>query len=369
LPLFSAMKCKYCKRDIPEESIFCLHCGKSQLQTRREKQREISVPKPTQLADGRWRIRLMIDGQRLMVYGATPREAEAAARATRAGIIEAKAAPKNTQTLAALISDYIDSTSAILSPATLRGYRIIERNRFSAYMQKPVGAIDWQRMLNDEARGGAAPKTVLNAWGLVTAALRHAGLERPNVKRPQLPGSDEDFLDYLELKKFLAAVEGEPVELAALLALHSLRTSELLDLDVSQISPSGIRVAGATVPDENNKYVHKATNKNDTSRREIPILIPRLLEILPESGKAVTLHPSGIRRGLERACQKAGVTVISAHDLRRTFVSLAFHLKWDAETTRQLGGWKNLDVVNKIYRKLADADKNKDVKKMRKYYT
>lgn len=327
------------------------------------------MPKPTQLADGRWRIRLMIDGERSMVYGSTARECEAAARAAKAGALELKTAPKNTQTLAQLIKDYIESVSAILSPATIRGYRIMEKNRFKSYMPQSVDKIDFQRMLNNEIKAGASAKTVINAWGLVTAALRHAGIPAPAVRRPQNPGTDEDFLDYIEIRKFVAAAKDDPAELAALLALHSLRVSELIDLDVSQITPEKISVAGATVPDEHHKLVHKDTNKNDTSRREIPILIPRLLEILPPEGKAVKLHPSSIRRGLERICKKAEVPVISAHDLRRSFVSLAFHLKWDAETTRQLGGWKNLTVVNKVYRKLADADKRRDVKKMRKYYS
>lgn len=361
------MKCKFCKRDIPDESIFCLHCGERVVRTRSKK--ETKIPKPKQKADGSFYGRYMKDGVRYPITGRTEAEYRANAIALIEGVIELKHNPRNGQTLAKVISEYIDSVTAILSPATIRGYRIIERNRFKAYMSRPVSSIDWQRMLNDEVRLGVSPKTVLNSWGLVTAALRHAGLERPNVKRPQNPGSDEDFLDDVQLKKFVAAARGDNAEAAVLLALHGLRTSELLDLDVSQINAERIRVAGATVADEHNQLVHKETNKNYTSRRDVPILIPRLLEILPKSGKAVTIHPSSVRRGIERICDRAGVPKVSAHDLRRSFVSLAFHLRWDAETTRQIGGWSNLDVVNKVYRKLSDKDKKKDIKKMQKFYS
>ena len=332
---------------------------------RRNKKREMSVPKPRKLANG-WGNQVMKDGQRQFIVGETEQEYRDKAIAYKLGL-----SPDGTRirtTLRFIINDYIDSVSSTLSPATIRGYRIVERNRFKSYIDKPVSDIDWQRMLNAEVRL-VSPKTVVNAWGLVTASLRASGIEIPDIKRPQLVRTDEDFLDYLEIKKFLVAVKDTPVEVAALLALHGLRTSEFLDLDVSQITINGISVRGATVPDENNVFIHKATNKNLTSRRDVPILIPRLLEIIPESGKVVVLHPSTIRRWLEKVCSIAGVTVVTAHDLRRSFVSLAFHLGWDAETTRRLGGWSNLDVVNKVYRKLADDDLKRDVLLMQKYYS
>ena len=54
------MECKYCKREIEENSVFCNWCGAKQLQEkRRQKQnarREITVPKPRQLPSGRWNI-------------------------------------------------------------------------------------------------------------------------------------------------------------------------------------------------------------------------------------------------------------------------------------------------------------------------
>lgn len=358
------MICKSCKREIPDGSAFCNFCGKS-VHVRRNNKREIVVPKPRRLASG-WGNQVMRNGERRFIVGETEHEYRDKAIAFKLGLDPTGARIRDT--LRSIINDYIDSVSSTLSPATIRGYRIIERNRFKGYIDKAIDDIDFQRMLNAEARL-VSPKTVVNAWGLVTAALKAFGLEPPLVKKPQLIHTDEDFLDYLEIKKFLAAVKDTPVEVAALLALHGLRTSEFLDLDVSQITSGGIFVRGATVPDENHVYVHKETNKNFTSRRNVPILIPRLLEILPDTGKAVVLHPSSIRRWLEKVCINAGVTVITAHDLRRSFVSLAFHLGWDAETTRRLGGWSNLDVVNKVYRKLADDDLKRDVLLMQKYYT
>lgn len=51
------MKCRICKRDIPDNSIFCCWCGEKQLRERKKKD-EIKVPKPRQLKSGKWNIEL-----------------------------------------------------------------------------------------------------------------------------------------------------------------------------------------------------------------------------------------------------------------------------------------------------------------------
>ena len=360
------MKCKSCKREIPEESIFCLHCGERIVRSR-ERKKEISVPKPRQLPSGTFFAQITVDGQRHSVSAATEAEYYAKARALKSGLLDTKKnQPKGT--LRQLLRNYIDSNTNTLSPSTIRGYEIIYRNRFKDYMDKPWAKIDFQRMVNSEAKV-AAPKTVVNAWGLVSAALTAAGEIPPKIKKPTVPPSDEDWLDFEQIKLFVSAVKDKPVELAALLALHGLRRSELLDLTVEQVTPDGIQIKGATVFNSSNKMIHKATNKNKTSRRTVPILIPRVLELLPDSGKAVTQHPSSIYRGIAAVCTDAGLPVCSAHDLRRSFASLAYHLGWNEQTTMQIGGWSDLQTVNAVYRKLAAKDKSSDVAKMQAFYS
>lgn len=52
------MVCKNCKRDIDDDNIFCKWCGEKQIRERRKKG-EVKVPKPRQLADGRWFAQVM----------------------------------------------------------------------------------------------------------------------------------------------------------------------------------------------------------------------------------------------------------------------------------------------------------------------
>lgn len=153
-------------------------------------------------------------------------------------------------------------------------------------------------------------------------------------------------------------------------ALHSLRISEILALDQTSISNGVIYVRGAVVPDKDNKPVYKKTNKNATSTRDIPVMIPRLLEIWPKKGN--TLHfqgQSSLRRQIQRVCKANGLPDISVHCLRHSFASLAYHLRWDMMTTCRIGGWNTSYCVEKIYTHLSIQDRNKDIEAMKKYYT
>lgn len=360
------MKCKYCTRDIPDESIYCMYCGERVARKRREKKQEPKYPKPRTLADGSLLGQLMINGKRETVKAKDEQEYKARIDAYRARVLEIKEHPEK-RTLKEIIRSYIDKNDGVLSPATIRGYEYIYKGRFKGYIDKPAGKIDWQRMINDEAKS-KAPKTVANSWALVTAALRDARISVPDVNLPAVPESDGDFLDYDEIKAFLEAVKNEPCELAALLMLHSLRMSEVLNLDAEDVQNGKIRVRGAVVRDKDNKLVEKETNKNRTSTRTIDIMIPRLTELLPESGRLVTMPPTTITSQIERACKKAKVTVCTPHDLRRSFASLGYHLKWSERAIMAVGGWNSLETVHRIYVKLSEKDVNADVKNMQNYY-
>ena len=101
------MVCKNCKRSIDDDSIFCKWCGERQIRERRKKG-EVKVPKPRQLADGRWFAQVMIDGYRHKVYGNTIAEYETNARALKQGLIKAAKRPDDI-TVAQAIDKYLDS--------------------------------------------------------------------------------------------------------------------------------------------------------------------------------------------------------------------------------------------------------------------
>ena len=87
------MVCKNCKRAIDDDSIFCKWCGERQIRERRKKG-EVKVPKPRQLASGKWFAQVMVDGNRVPVSGDTEAEYRAKAAAIKTSVREAKKSQK-----------------------------------------------------------------------------------------------------------------------------------------------------------------------------------------------------------------------------------------------------------------------------------
>ena len=120
------------------------------------------------------------------------------------------------------------------------------------------------------------------------------------------------------------------------------------------------------MPDQNNTYVSKDTNKTESSRRYVPIFIPRLLEALTEAeqaaGRVVPYKTeSGLLRAVNSVCEGAGLPLVGIHGLRHSFASLCVHLKIPEETAMRIGGWSDFQTMRKIYTHIAQRDQQDQV--------
>ncbi len=322
----------------------------------------MKLPTPRKLPSGSWFCRVTVDGEVYSVTKETEKECLAEAAALKAG---KKAESKNrakTITLRQAIDKYLDLHGPTLSASTIRGYRIIQKNRFQDIMDVPCSEITqeiFQRSINADLRNASA-KTIKNARGFVCSVLNEeiGILLRPKI--PQVIPKDKAFLQPDELPRFLAAIKGSKHELPLLLCLHGLRVSETMNVRFSDIDRKKkiIHVRGAAVPDEYNILVHQDANKNSTSRRDVPVLIDRLLELLPEESSDEYVYQGSCSENLYyasvRACEKAGVTRCGVHDLRRTFASTCYNAGISEAVCMKLGGWKDPYTMRKIYALISD---------------
>lgn len=358
------MKCKRCKREIEDNSIYCNWCGYKQLTD----STEIRVPTPTHKGNT-WYAQLMVDGERAYVSADSEDEYYAKARATKSGLLEIKKCPAKI-TLGKAIDNYIADNDKVLSPSTINVYKSYRKTRFKKYMDMQVESIPFQKMVNAES-ALVSPKTVHNAWRLVTASMGKAGLTAPKVNLPKKGKSIRPWLDYEQITRFTKAIHGKPWEIGALLALHGLRRSEILHLTSDDIDLDNgiIHVRGASVIGDGNKLTDKATNKNATSTRDVHIVIPRLTDLLRDkSGRLITTNPTTLYGLINHVCEKEGLPLVGVHGLRHSFASLAYHLKWSEATTMREGGWADPQTVHNIYTHLATADANVDITRMTKFY-
>ena len=358
------MKCKKCKRVIEDNSIYCNWCGHQQLTA----SNEVRVPVPRHKGN-QWVAQVTVGGERIYVSGNSEEEYYAKANAikTRQLAIK-KAAPRIT--LGAVIDNYIKDNDAVLSPSTINVYKSYRKTRFADYMDDDVGQINYQRMVNSECKE-VSPKTVINAWSLVTASLKHANTTIAPVNLPQKHKTERPWLDYQQIQTFISVLHNKPYELGALLALNGLRRSELLHLtsDDIDLERGIIHVRGASVIGDKNKLTDKATNKNATSTRDVHIVIPRIKDLVRcKSGRLITTNPTTLYGLINGLCEKHGLPQVGVHGLRHSFASLAYHLKWSESTTMIEGGWADSKTVHNIYTHLAQQDANADIVQMQQFY-
>ena len=337
----------------------------------------MKVPEPRKLKSGNWFLQMRLNGVSVPVTASSAKECKRQAQLIKAeyaaGRREIRA---DNPTLSQAIDRYIERRQNTLSESTIAGYRRIQKGRFKPYMGKKLSDLrDLQAMCDAEAKL-CSPRTLKNSFRLVQSVLKENGIRTKQVTMPVLIPKSRPFLEPEQIKPLVSSVKGSKAELPVLFALHSLRRSEILALDWSNIDLKNKRfkVAGAVVKDENGKIINKKANKNTSSTRVVPIMIPELeaaLKAVPadkRSGRLITCTPDTVTALVNRACEQAGLPQVGPHGLRHTFASLAYHLGMSELETMELGGWSDTQTMHRIYTHLAANDRLKAQNKMAQFY-
>lgn len=343
----------------------------------------MKVPEPRKLPSGSWFIQLRLGGESIPVTSTSKQICIKEAQAIKAEYLAGKRAPKpeplpEAPLLTVAIDNYIDKKSNTLSPSTIRGYRAIQKHRFQAIMATRIDEIadsEWQGIINAEAVL-CSPKYLKNAFAFIrTVVLHETGRHLPDdLKLPAVPPSDTAFLLPDEIRIFVKAVKDTVYAVPALLALSSLRISEIQALTWDRIpqKPDFIRVAGAVVRNEKNGFQRKAQNKNETSTRNVPIMIPELAAAIERdrkaSGPVLVMDQDSLRDGVHRICREQGITDVTIHGLRHSFASLAYHLQVPERIAMEIGGWADATTMHAIYIHIAQSDISRYQTAMTKFY-
>lgn len=337
----------------------------------------MKIPEPRKLKSGTWFIQLRLGGVSVPVSAPTKAECKKQAQLIKAEHMAGKKltrANAKDKTLEMVIDAYI-STKKDLSPSTVRGYEIIKRNRFQTVMKKPLSsAKDWQAQYDHEAER-LSPKTMSNTWNLVKAACALSDFELPKVNEVRIKRKEHEFLTPDECLRFVKEVHGEKCEIPSLLALCSLRLSEIMALTWADIDLDAerIHVNGAAVMDKDNHLTFKSENKTASSKRYVPILIPALYDALkaaqgnPED-RVVPCMPNTVFRQVTAFLESHHFAPVGVHGLRHSFASLAHHLQIPALETCMIGGWSDYNTVMKIYTHLDKKDTSKYGGHIKQFY-
>lgn len=332
-----------------------------------KKKSEIKIPKARQLPSGNWFVQLRIDGKSIPITKPKEQEAIAEAMAIKQGIIKYKKVPMADRTLSQAIDLWFADNEERLSPSTVRGYVTTQKNGFKTLMSMKCGKITEKVIasaINQECKKYSA-KTVVNRWRFIAQVLEWAVDERFPVALPQVVVEPAEFLDQEDLKTFLKYIKGSKVEITALLAISSLRRSEMAALNWDRgdidLKNRWIHVRGAMVPNKEHQMVTKETNKNSVSRRDVPIIEPlykALNAVETKKGRVVPEHPATMLSRINKACRGAGVPEVGCHGLRHSFASLCHILKVPPQVAMEIGGWSDRATMDRIYTHVSKRTKN-----------
>ncbi len=156
----------------------------------------MKIPEPVKLPSGAWFIRLRLGGESIPISALTKTECIQQAQLAKAEYAAGRRRMRYGDfTLGECLDIYIKRYDPVLSPSTAANYRSMRKTRFRDYMDIPVREIkDWQAMVNKELKN-VGEKTVRNAWGLVSAALRDSDQPVPQVKLPKVPVNEMPYLE------------------------------------------------------------------------------------------------------------------------------------------------------------------------------
>lgn len=325
----------------------------------------MQIPKPTKTASG-YRIQLRLGGQSVVVKAEDKRSCVKKAEQIKANWQidrQAIVAPSRDR-IGDMMDGYIAAKESTLSPLTVRGYKTISEYRWRSVALRRAADIspqEWQRVVSREAKL-CSPKTLKNAWGFLCSAARFYGHVLPPVKLPMLEPKQRDYLTPDQIPTFVQTVAPTRFAVPLLLALSSLRISEIDALRWEDIpeNPASVTTSGAVVLNKDNKYHRKATGKNAASSRTVPLMIPELKAAIERdrkaSGPLMPCSQNTLRANCKKLCEQAGLPPVSVHGLRHSFASLCYHLRVPERIVMEIGGWSNERTVHDIYTHIAQSD-------------
>ena len=316
-----------------------------------------------QLPSGNWRVRVMVNGKSHSVTRATRRDAERDAAALKYGILQDTKSYEQ-RTLRQLAEDWLARNEPLLSPSTVMGYSAIIKCHAADIADLPacrLTAQKWQASVNRELNMYAA-KTVRNAYMFYAKVYEDEAGAKCDITLPSAASKRKEFLDYEQIKVLLNCIRGDEMEIPILMALSSLRRSEILAMRWENIDLSAglMHVSGAAVPDKNYNVMYKAENKTVKSMRTVPIIEP-LKDALEAQDdrtglvcKNMSLHLSD---RINTVLRHAGLPEVGCHGLRHSYASLCYHLNVPAQIAMEIGGWADIGTMQKIYTHIAQKDR------------
>lgn len=322
------------------------------------------MPTAKQLPSGSWNCQVYngkrADGTRDYISITAPTKEEAELLALQHKLRHREIARDSRQmTVEQAMEAYISSKSSILSPASIRTYRMYLRRHYQLIWARRLGSLtqaDIQSAVNEIA-ATCSPKTTASMYGFLRAVLRE--YHPTFTPKPVLPGKRkrlQPVYTTAQIAALLDVARDTSIEIPVLLAVWlGMRRSEILGLRWDHVVLDGqqphLVIDRASVRGE--KGMVDSHTKTYSSTRVLP-LSPYLVERLaaqPRSAERVVPIRWGesILEQLYKLEDQAGLPRLGLHKLRHTNASVMLMLNVADKYAMQRGGWATNYTMKYIY--------------------
>lgn len=317
------------------------------------------MAKAKKLPSGNWRVNQFIgtkpDGKKQFKSFTAPtrKEAEYMAASYLVGKREAVHKPI---TVGEAIDQYINNKDAVLSPSTVREYKMQRKRQLKGIMDIPINKLtqaDIQAAINFEAKE-SSPKTVRNAHGLLSAALKEIAPDFIlNTKLPAKKKTEIAIPTDEQVKEMLAHSAKDPNLYNAILlaSCAGLRRSEICALLKEDIdtTKSSIRINKAVVLDDSGEWVIKGT-KTYTSYRILRVPKSLVEMVIFQSGtdRIVNYKPNALNRRYAMLQKELNVG-FRFHDLRHYYASTLLAIGMPDKYAMQQMGHSTTNMLKNVY--------------------
>ena len=256
-------------------------------------------------------------------------------------------------TVGQALRDYINLKRNVLSPATIRGYENIVKNRLQSVMDIDMHELDsiaMQRAINEDA-AKMGMKSIRESRNLVVTALKMYGV-RPDLN-VTLPAKEPKIKDLPTAEQVIKMIRGTDIELPCMLALWlSLRISEVRGLQFRDLKDGVLTIRRSRLY-LGGEDVLRGVNKtyNSTRRLTLPAYLIELIEAVPHESEEDFIVPMNyqfIRKHLQRLAEKNGYT-LTFHDLRHLNASVMLMLGIPDKYAMERGGWSTPNTLKAVY--------------------
>ncbi|HEX3016393.1 MAG TPA: site-specific integrase [Caproicibacter sp.] len=341
------------------------------------------MPSAKRLSSGNWRVLAYVgkdkNGKRQYKSFTNADKKQAEFEAAEFLVKRKKENKAENLTFKAASDQYIQNKANLLSPSTLRGYRIMQNNAFPDVEKETIGKLavnnSFQKQMNENAKKYAA-KSLKNQLGFITAVMGYFNYHidritiKPREKKKILVPTKSDSVKIIMLLRTAPEIECQ-----ALLALScSLRQSEIAALTPADISGNSVHVHGALVPNEKGELVYKPTNKSSAGTRTdtMPDYLAKRMEErckgLNSTDYIFSLPPDAVLYRFKRLLKANGLPPYTVHSLRHCFAATLHAMHVPDKYIMEMGGWDTDSVMKDIYQYAFEDETQKVKKKANAYF-